>query len=119
MSSFVIGKNAECDRWRTHGMYGVLWRSELDWRLAPAFHAGLLYARNYHTGMEQFRTDPLSDVPRRTRIYNTASILIPMAGWKKMSKFAWIFQEIDQIALHMGNGDVQRRVGLDYLPISL
>jgi hypothetical protein len=30
-----------------------------------------------------------------------------MADWKKMSKFAWIFQEIDQIAFQMGNGDAQ------------
>jgi hypothetical protein len=33
------------------------------WRFGPAFHAGLLYARNYHTRMEQFRTDLLSGVP--------------------------------------------------------
>ena len=36
-----------------------------------------------------------------------------------MSKFAWIFQEIDQIAFHMGNSDVQRRVGPDYMPVTL
>ena len=56
---------------------------------------------------------------RRTRIYNTASILIPMAGWKKMSKFAWIFQEIDQIAFQMGNGDCPVTGGLGFHAVKL
>ena len=34
-------------------------------------------------------------------------------------QIVWIFQVIDQIAFHMGNRDVQRRVGLGDLPVTL
>ena len=34
-------------------------------------------------------------------------------------QIVWIFQVIDQIAFHMGNRDVQRRVGMGDLPVTL
>jgi hypothetical protein len=34
-------------------------------------------------------------------------------------QIVWIFQVIDQIAFHMGNGEMQRRVGPDYMPVPL
>jgi hypothetical protein len=37
----------------------------------------------------------------------------------KDEQIVWIFQMIDQIGFHMGNPDAQRRVGPDYLPVTL
>jgi hypothetical protein len=34
-------------------------------------------------------------------------------------QIVWIFQTIDQIAFHMGSPDVQRRLKLDALPVTI
>jgi hypothetical protein len=37
----------------------------------------------------------------------------------KDEQIVWIFQEVDQIAFHMGNRDVQRRLSAEHLPVTL
>ena len=47
----------------------------------PAFHAGLLYARNYHGRMEQFRTDLLSGMSPGQLVARHVASLDPCPFW--------------------------------------
>jgi hypothetical protein len=58
------------------------------------------------------------------RLPGQAGYTIPhqyLFAWSpgRNEQIVWIFQEVDQIAFHMGNREAQRQIGPDYLPISV